>query len=916
MVAQVVTFEENAGQIRDQLGRPRPDVIYSGTSEGLYFHVRRDGISYQLVRVEHLRAETKHPVTGVLNEPAVPDSFTIHRIDVDWLGQDPGYAIAEGEALPDPTHYYNVPDGMAPALNVRRYTEVKLKGLWPGVDLQFHARRGVLESDWGLARASDHTKIRFRITGAELTVAEDGGLVMHTPLGDVREAAPLAVQQGRHIPARWAVDGNTVRIELTGYAPTIPLVIDPMTRLWGTYYGGYNNDYPWDESVMANGNVITTGWTWSLNSIATSGAHQTTHGGGISDGFLFCFSPSGARLWSTYYGGEDDDQSTACSASAAGEIFIAGWSDSQTNIATPGTYGPTACLLGGRNAYLAKFNSNGVRQWGTYYCSDLESYILSSAADNAGGVYVCGWTDADTGYASVGCLQPAPLTFTYGVNGFMARFNASGQRVWGTFLDAVGENRATGCAVAPDGSVYVTGYERGGAPFLGTPGTYQTDTVGLYDAYLVKLSPLGGLIWSSYFGGPSADFAHDCAVAYNGNVTFVGMTSSDTSIASVGAHQESWGGLLDGFVATFDSQGQRLWSTYIGGPQNEVCYNVGLDDGGGINVVGQTESAVNLTTSNGFDISYAGQADAFAARFTPTGTCHWSTYYGGPSLDYGRGIASRNGDEVYFGGVTGSNSDIASPGSFDEFYNGGVTDGFLVKFDACDAFPISVAPTSTIICRGDSAVLTVSGGITQLWSPSQSLNTAVGDTVFASPLVTTNYLVKAFDSLYCGVTATVFVSVTVVDTSLTLTDTTLIADQANAQYQWVDCGNGGTLISGATDRILQPTSGGAYAVIVTYNGCTDTSACTAFSLTSMEDMAARADLRLFPNPVSDVLSFTCPNCRERNFLLLDPLGRVVRRVSVADPRNGSFEVGDLPSGIYFFGPVGGSRWVRVVKTRS
>jgi hypothetical protein len=83
-----VAFEENAGQIRDQFGRPRPDVLYSGSSDGLNFHVRRDGISYQLVRVEHMRPETKRLATGVLDEPAMPDSFTVHRIDLDWLAHD------------------------------------------------------------------------------------------------------------------------------------------------------------------------------------------------------------------------------------------------------------------------------------------------------------------------------------------------------------------------------------------------------------------------------------------------------------------------------------------------------------------------------------------------------------------------------------------------------------------------------------------------------------------------------------------------------------------------------------------------------------------------------------------------------------------------------------------------------------
>lgn len=73
-------------------------------------------------------------------------------------------------------------------------------------------------------------------------------------------------------------------------------------RNWATYYGGSGNDR--GETLICDtaGNVYMTGITTSSNNIATTGAHQTSFGGG-NDAFLVKFNSSGSRQWATYYGG-------------------------------------------------------------------------------------------------------------------------------------------------------------------------------------------------------------------------------------------------------------------------------------------------------------------------------------------------------------------------------------------------------------------------------------------------------------------------------------------------------------------------------------------------------------------------------------------------------------------------------------
>ena len=67
------------------------------------------------------------------------------------------------------------------------------------------------------------------------------------------------------------------------------LIIDPVVRQWGTYYGGTGDDRGYSCATDASGNIYLSGWTRSTSGIATTGAHQTTNGGSL-DAFLVKFN--------------------------------------------------------------------------------------------------------------------------------------------------------------------------------------------------------------------------------------------------------------------------------------------------------------------------------------------------------------------------------------------------------------------------------------------------------------------------------------------------------------------------------------------------------------------------------------------------------------------------------------------------
>lgn len=82
---------------------------------------------------------------------------------------------------------------------------------------------------------------------------------------------------------------------------------------------------------------------------------------------------------------------------------------------------------------------------------------------------------------------------------------------------------------------------------------------------------------------------------------------------------------------------------------------------------------------------------------------------------------------------------------------------------------------------------------------------------------------------------------------------TLSANQAGATYQWVDCNNSNAPIAGETAQTFTATASGSYAVEVTFNGCTVTSACETISLTGV-DALSNNNVSIYPNPTNGIVN--------------------------------------------------------------
>ncbi len=139
-----------------------------------------------------------------------------------------------------------------------------------------------------------------------------------------------------------------------------------------------------------------------------------------------------------------------------------------------------------------------------------------------------------------------------------------------------------------------------------------------------------------------------------------------------------------------------------------------------------------------------------------------------------------------------------------------------------------------------------------------------------------------------------------VDITTVVSGDTITAHQDSAIYQWLDYNNSMLPIYGATNQIFVADTTGDYAVIVSYNGCTDTSATVHIfrDETGMENLDVNNYVAIYPNPVTEMLNVKQNGNFIRNtYEIHDLLGRKIMSGQL-NSENVQIDVSKLSPGIY------------------
>jgi len=600
-------------------------------------------------------------------------------------------AHPQGEGRELLAGYYNYLIGNDPtrhATYVRRYQEAWVKGVYAGIDMRYYLEGGRLRYDWVVQPGGDPSQIVFELEGSEKTyIDSEGRLVFVTRFGEVKLAELRVYQGDREIGGRFVERQGGWGIAVGSYDPTQLLVIDPL--VYSTYIGGSDGEMGYAIAVDGSGNAYVTGWTSSTDYDVTLGAFQTTYRDG-GDVFVTKLNATGTALvYSTYIGGSAFERGHGIAVDGSGNAYVTGSTWSTNYPVTPGAF-QTTNGGGLGDVFVTKLNATGTALvYSTYIGGSYWDEGYAIAVDGGGNAYVTGYTKS-TDYD----VTPGAFQTTKGgrQDVFVTKLNETGTAlVYSTYIGGSGYEVGYGIAVDGSGNAYVTGYTDS-PDYDVTPGAFQTTKGGYRDVFVTKLNETGtALVYSTYIGGSGGDEGYGIAVDGSGNAYVTGYTYSTDYDVTPGAFQTTNGGGRDVFVTKLNATGTALvYSTYIGGSNNDEGYGIAVDGSGYAYVTGWTLSTDYDVTPGAFQTTNGGGRDVFMTKLNATGTALvYSTYIGGSGEDRGYAIAVDGSGNAYVTGYTESTNYDVTPRIF-QATNEGRQDVFVTK--VCHPITLTSAP--------------------------------------------------------------------------------------------------------------------------------------------------------------------------------------------------------------------------------
>jgi uncharacterized protein (TIGR03437 family) len=629
-------------------------------------------------------------------------------VKMKMKGNPDPYVMPDGEGqLQGNVNYLLSSDVSRWHTDVPIYSRVRYRNVYPGVDLVFYGNQKQLEYDFVLAPGADPASIRFNFEGvAEVSVDATGNLVGRT-LGRSFELHKPTVYQNAN-GVRNVIDG--------GFSVT-------HGRTVGFRIGAYNRSLPL-----------------------------------VIDPVL---------VFSTFLGGSSMDSANAIATDSAGNIYVAGVTQSTDFPVTSNAFQQTQPATGHPTAFVSKLNPSGTALiYSTYLGGSTQETAYGLSVDSSGNAYVVGQTSSKDFPTTTGALQtslPASLRTS-----FVSKLNAAGNGlVYSTYLGGTSQvsylccDLAAAVTIDSTGNAYIAGTTVSSG-FPVTAGAAQTRFAASLssNAYVAKLNPSGtGLVYATFLGGSGqvqfnigpavfqGDQANAIVVDGAGNAYVTGLAHSPDFPVTSGAFQTrnkaaTTSGTAspipgyNAFVTKINNDGTAfVFSTYLGGSGltidaggygNEVIFGdqanaIALDGAGNIYVAGSAYSADFPVTTGAYQTKLSASQplanplnfaklgfNAFVTKLNPAGSnLLYSTFVGGSGSDSANGIGIDPSGNAYIVGTTSSLDYPVSSAAFQSVNKAAVTN------NAGSAFVSQLSPSGAALVYSTflgGSGLTTSGG--------------------------------------------------------------------------------------------------------------------------------------------------------------------------------------------------------------
>ncbi len=509
-------------------------------------------------------------------------------------------------------------------------------------------------------------------------------------------ATEVALVQHRNIAIQ-------VQLDLKAEESSNVLVDLTAEFTYSTYFGGIGSDSYAYSVVDSEGDFWVAGSTASPDFPTTTDAYNRTYGGNTDVFVLKVDGRNGSLIYSTFIGGSHYELPQSIGADPDGNIWICGETGSSNFPTTSDAYNST--LSGLIDMFILKLSSsNGSILYSSYIGGTGAESAMSMSFDSEQNLWTTGITDSDDFPMTPSSLYPV---FNGTLDAVVFQLSKNGTTLlYSTYLGGTDDDRGYGLLVDSSDDVWVAG-TTDGFDFPTTSDAYKNTTYGGTDIILLKLASDGSeLLYSSYFGGSDTDNVMSIALDSSGNIWGTGSTSSTVFPTTPGAYDSSYAGSYDCVVFQFASNGSLLYSTYLGGSDQDHGRSISVDRNNAVWVSGDTSSATFPITPDAFNETYGGYRDIFLLSLAPNGTTlYYSTFLGGSDFDVRPSLAMTPDGRAWMAGQTRSDDFPTTENAFNRSLSG--SDDVFVA-----SFTVYSAPSSPINL---SAIESVDETVVLLW---------------------------------------------------------------------------------------------------------------------------------------------------------------------------------------------------------
>ena len=349
--------------------------------------------------------------------------------------------------------------------NVPLYSEIYYQNIYHGIDLEYILTTNGVKNNYIVHPGADVSQIKVLTSDNTFLSLEANNLVIHnknTGLNLLYDSKLSVYQEingkNNQISSNFQVNAlnNVVSYNIGSYNTAYNLIIDPyLVFNVSTYLGGSGDDSAYDIVLDSQNNVYVTGSTTSDNFLTTSPIYVGTPGN-FTDIFIMKINSTGTGIiWSTYYGGNGEEQPDRIALDGNNNVVIIGYTNS-TNF--PTVHSQNTGIHGAFDAFVVALSNDGSK-------IILSSIIGGSGYDEAYGIYI---PKSSTDYYIIGSTDSPDFNTTanafnktFGGNSnddaFYIKMNVLGQISYSTYIGGPGSDDGIDIAVDSQGNVYLVG---------------------------------------------------------------------------------------------------------------------------------------------------------------------------------------------------------------------------------------------------------------------------------------------------------------------------------------------------------------------------------------------------------------------------------------------------------------------------